>query len=294
MRGPVAPGSPECVETAERLELGEGPLWHPEWQELLVVDVPRGDIHRFDAGLRLKGTLALGRPTSAVTWQQDGSIICFHDQGKVSRIRRRGSAPEVVLAVPDEVGGMFNDVIADPEGRILCGALPIGQRPGRLYAVDPDGSHRILLDDLQEPNGLGFSADGRILYFADSVGQTVWRFDYDRATGTLGERTVFWRTAGNELPDGLTVDGQGRIVCAVWGGGRIVRLSPAGEILDCLSLPARRVTSVAFGGAGFDRAYVTSALQAGPEGADDEAAGAVFLLANMGQGRPEWPSRLTG
>lgn len=289
----IDPGTIGRADTAQRLYLGEGPVWHPGWQELLVVDVPRGDVHRFDAGLELRGTLALGRPTSAVTWQPDGSIVCFHDCGRVSRVRHPQAAPEPVLAIPDEAGGMFNDVIADPRGRILCGALPIGSRPGRLYAIEPDGGHRVLLDDLQEPNGLGFSADGRILYFADSVGQTVWRFDYDPGAGTLSERATFWRTAGAELPDGLTVDARGRIVCAVWNGSRIVRLSPAGEIIDFMPLPAKRVTSVAFGGAEFDRAYVTSALQDGPEGDDDQSAGAVFRLTGLGEGRPEWPSCLT-
>lgn len=292
MTEPIDPEAFTCAETAQRFYLGEGPLWHPMWRELLVVDVPRGDVHRFDAGLELRGTLALGRPTSAVTWQPDGSIICFHDRGQVSRVRHPHALPEPVLAIPDEAGGMFNDVIADPLGRILCGALPIGCRPGRLYAIEVDGGHRVLLDDLQEPNGLGFSADGRILYFADSVGQTVWRFDYDPAAVTLGERMAFWRTAGDELPDGLTVDGQDRVVCAVWNGSRIVRLSPAGEIIDFKPLPAKRVTSVTFGGAGLHRAYVTSALQDGPENTGDEAAGAVFRLTGLGQGQPEWPSRL--
>jgi len=283
----------ECQATPQRLFLGEGPLWHPGWQELLVVDVPRGDIHRFDSGLRLKGTIATGRPTSAVTWQENGSILCYHDRGEISRVGNRQATPETVLTIPEESGGMFNDVIADPEGRILCGALPIGSRPGRLYSIEPDRSYRILLDDLLEPNGMGFTSDGRVLYFADSVGQTIWRMSYDPASGELGPRTAFWRTTGDELPDGLTVDAGDQVICAVWNGGCVVRLTPAGELVCRAALPAKRMTSVTFGGPGLDAIYATSALQDGPDGAGDESAGAVFRITGTGrQGRPEWPSRL--
>ena len=276
----------------QRLILGEGPLWHPGWQELLVVDVPRGDIHRFDMELGLRGTIACGRPTSAVTWQADGSILCFHDRGLISRVANPLASPEPVLTLAEEADGMFNDVIADPRGRILCGALPIGSRPGRLYSIEPDRSYRILLDDLQEPNGMSFAADGGVLYFADSVGQTIWRIPYDPASGAIGRRSEFWRTIGDELPDGLTVDADDNVLCAIWNGGCIVRLNADGEVADRLGLPARRLTSVAFGGAGLDALYVTSALQEGPAGAGDEAAGAVFRLRGAGTGRPERPSRM--
>ncbi len=278
--------------TPQRLFLGEGPLWHPVWQELLVVDVPRGDIHRFDPALRLKGTIGCERPTSAVTWQADGSILCFHDRGSISRVPHPHAPPEPVLTLAEETGGMFNDVIADPRGRVLCGALPIGSRLGRLYSIEPDGSHRILLDDLQEPNGMGFAVDGSVLYFADSVGQTIWRIPYDPASGAIGRRNEFWRTTGDELPDGLTVDAEDNVLCAIWNAGCVVRLNADGEVVDRQGLPARRLTSVAFGGAGLDALYVTSALQEGPTGAGDEAAGAVFRLRGAGTGRPEQPSRL--
>lgn len=292
MKRSVAARTAEHLATPQRLYLGEGPLWHPLWQELLVVDVPRGDIHRFDRGLLLKGTIATGRPTSAVTWQEDGSLLCFHDRGAISRVAHPHAMPESVLTISEEVTGMFNDVIADPRGRILCGALPIGSRPGRLYRIEPDLSYSVLLDDLLEPNGMGFASDGSILYFADSVGQTIWRMPYEPASGAIGPRTAFWRTTGDELPDGLTIDAGDHVVCAVWSGGCVVRLTPAGELVERAMLPAKRVTSVAFGGAELDVLYVTSALQDGPAGAGDEAAGAVFRMTGAVSGRPEWPSRL--
>lgn len=292
MNGEVTASTVEFRATPQRLSLGEGPLWHPGWQELLVVDVPRGQIHRFDPDLLLKGTIVTGRPTSAVTWQEDGSILCFHDRGAISRVADADAIPANFLAISEEAGGMFNDVIADPRGRVLCGALPIGSRPGRLYCIEADRSYRILLDDLLEPNGMGFTSDGSVLYFADSVGQVIWRMSYDMASGSIGPRTAFWHTSGDELPDGLTVDSADHVVCAVWSGGCVVRLTPSGEIAGRMRLPAKRMTSVAYGGPLLDVLYATSALQDGADGAGDEAAGAVFRIPGSGRGRPEWPSRV--
>jgi sugar lactone lactonase YvrE len=292
MNREVTASNVEFRATPQRLSLGEGPLWHPAWQELLVVDVPRGEIHRFDPDLLLKGSIVTGRPTSAVTWQEDGSILCFHDRGAISRVADADAMPANFLTISDEAGGMFNDVIADPRGRILCGALPIGSRPGRLYCIDADRSYRILLDDLLEPNGMAFTCDGRVLYFADSVGQVIWRMSYDIESGSIGRRTAFWRSSGAELPDGLTVDAADHVVCAIWSGGCVVRFTPSGEIVGRMRLPAKRMTSVAYGGPLLDMLYATSALQDGADGAGDEAAGAVFRIPGSGRGRPEWPSRV--
>jgi D-xylonolactonase len=267
-------------------------LWHPVWQELLAIDVPTGEIYRFDAELRKTGSIDLGRPTSAVTWQEDGSIICFHDRGEVSRITDPQSRPQLILRIPDEASGMFNDVAADPRGRILCGALPIEGRAGRLYSIEADLSYRVLLDDVQEPNGLGFSRDGRVLYFVDSVAQTIWKFAYDEATGALQDRLAFHRTQGNELPDGLTIDSNDEIICALWDGACVIRLSATGVLLDRIALPARHVTSVAFGGPALDRLYVTSGKPGEPTADGVDADGSVFRLSGLGYGRAERPSRL--
>ena len=139
---------------------------------------------------------------------------------------------------------------------------------------------------------MGFTVDGSVLYFADSVGQTLWRIPYDAVSGAIGRRAAFWRTTGDELPDGLTVDAADHVLCAVWNAGCVVRLNETGEVVGRARLPAQRLTSVAFGGPGLDALYVTSALQEGVAGAGDQDAGAVFRVAGAGTGRPERPSRI--
>ena len=281
--------------SADRLALGEGPLWHPLWRELLVVDVEMGEVHRYDADLKPKGRIAFGRPTSALTWQSDGSLLSFHDRGDVLRLEDPSAPAAVVLNIPEESASRFNDVIADARGRVICGALGAGNSPGKLYCIEPDLRYRILLDDAAEPNGLAFSADGRRLYFADSVGQSICRFDYDDSTGSLRNRRLMYRTPGQELPDGLAIDDRDRLYCAVWGGAGLLQFGAGGVLEARIALDARWPTSVAFGGPEFDSLFVTSAnpesdSRGGLAPASDD--GSVMRLIGCGRGRSEHPSRL--
>ncbi|HKE96011.1 MAG TPA: SMP-30/gluconolactonase/LRE family protein [Povalibacter sp.] len=278
-----------------RCGLGEGPLWHPVNGCLYVTDIANRRVQVLDALLNRIRTIDLACTTTAMTWQQDGSLLCFHDRGAISRISGSGDRCTVLDCLPDEIGGLYNDVIADTHGRVLCGTQPTANRLGRLYAIEPDLSHRVLLDDVQEPNGLGFSPDGRALYFCDSVAQTIWKFPYDSSAGTLGAREVFFRVEGRALPDGLTVDTEGHVWSAQWNGAAVLRIDPSGRVVRTLKPPASRITSVCFGNTDFRTLYVTSAQ----DGADDHEPppatrddGAVFAFGGCGIGRAEFPSRL--
>jgi sugar lactone lactonase YvrE len=277
-----------------RLGLGESPLWHPVRQCLHVTDLNRGAVHVLDARLRELRTIELGRITTALTWQSDGSLLFFHDRCAITRLARDDRLEMLLEGLPGEEGGLFNDVIADSAGRVLCGTQPVGSRPGRLYCIEPDLTSHLLLEGLQEPNGLGFSVDGRTLYFCDSVARTIWQFPYDERNGRLGRPSVLFQRKDEVLPDGLTVDTQGFIWSAQWNGGAVLRLDPAGNVVRTLKLPALRTTSVGFGGSQFQTLYVTSA-QADPASPSSEPGrydGAVFALQGCGAGRPEFPSRL--
>lgn len=274
------------------MSFGEGPLWHPREGCLFVTDLVSGLVRAFDRDLKVVRQVALNRPTTAMTWQADGSLLCFHDRGEVSCLSATASA--VVLQLPEEAAGLFNDVLADPAGRVLCGTQPVGGRPGRLYRIEPDGTHRVLLDDIAEPNGLGLSPDGSVLYFADSEAGIVWRMPYDVTSGTLGSRQPFFRALAPCLPDGLTVDAAGCVWIALWNGSCVVQLGPDGRERVRLALPVPRVTSLTFGGDRFEQLFVTSAAAEPTHLADPGCTceGAVFALAGLAAGRAEHPSRL--
>ena len=103
------------------------------------------------------------------------------------KIWRDGELATVIDEIPDERETRFNDVIADPEGRVFCGTMPTPERPGRLYRLDTDGTLHLILDEVGISNGMGFTADQRTMYFTDTPTLNIYRFDYDRLTGDIIE-----------------------------------------------------------------------------------------------------------
>jgi len=275
---------------------GEGPLWHPDEAALYWVDIPDGELYRYDPAA---GEHELVHETSVIggyTIQDDGSVLLFEDGGRVELLDD-GEVTTVVDGLPGEADSRFNDVIADPEGRVLCGTMPTADRPGRLYRLETDGTIEVLRDDVALPNGLGFSPDLETLYFAESEARTVHRYDYDRASGEIEAREPLLDVDGPEIPDGLTVDADGDVWIAFWDGGRIGRYAPDGTEVERVEFPARKVSSVTFGGPDYDVAYATTALGPGegPAGTrvdEGDGAGALFRFRPEASGRPEFRSRI--
>jgi D-xylonolactonase len=201
---------------------------------------------------------------------------------------------------------MINDMIASPSGGIYFGTVYWGaggmENHGKLYLVDPGGSVRIVDEGIELANGLGFSADGRTLYFGDSAARRVYAYDVDRVDGTLGSRRVFAQFSREEgLPDGMTVDADGFVWCAMWYGGCVVRLDLEGRVERRIQIPAIQVSSVAFGGEGLDELYVTTAGEAWPSElapvgyrADaGEQGGGLYRVRGVGvRGRAEYVAEL--
>lgn len=276
-----------------RCAVGEGPLWHPQEQCLYWIDIPTGQLFRYDPAT---GTHALVFHAPAAiggfTIQADGALLLFMARGMIAIWRRDGSFTPIVPEIPDERHTRFNDVVADPHGRVFAGTMATPERPGRLYRIDPDGQRTTLLDDALIPNGMDFSPDLRHFYYTDSDRRTILRFDYDAATGALTNPQVFVTVPeGEGVPDGLAVDAEGYVWSARWDGSALYRYTPDGQVDQVIHFPARKVSSVIFGGPDYTDLYVTTA------GGDNRAhegpgAGALFHLRPGVRGRPPFFSRL--
>ncbi|MFD4577123.1 SMP-30/gluconolactonase/LRE family protein [Streptomyces sp. NPDC058417] len=145
----------------------------------------------------------------------------------------------------------MNDGVCDPSGRFWAGSMDVGAAPGAgsLYRADPDGRVHRVLDGLTVPNGPAFTADGAVMYLADSARGTVTRYDVDPATGRLGRAEPFTRLApGEGRPDGMTVDDEGNLWVALWGAGRVRCHAPDGRVVGTVTVPTPQVSSVVFGG----------------------------------------------
>ena len=130
----------------------------------------------------------------------------------------------IINEIPDEREGRFNDVFADPRGRVFCGSMPTEGRLGRLYRLDTDGTLTTLLEGINVSNGVGFTPDGKQLYYTESMTHRIYLFDYDIDSGNISNQRVWVETSEDEgIPDGMTVDSEGFVWSARFGGSSVIR-----------------------------------------------------------------------
>jgi len=272
--------------------VGEGPLWHPLEGRLYWVDIGRGRLFRYDPATGSHEQVYEGAAIGGFTVQADGALLLFMARGAV-RVWRDGQLTTLIEDIPAERASRFNDVIADPAGRVFCGTMPSGDVLGRLYRLDTDGALSVVLEGIGCSNGMGFSGDHTRMYYTDSTVQRIYVFDYDAASGAMTNQRIFVEVPADlGLPDGMTVDAQDHVWSANWGGGCLLRYDPQGREVARIGFPARKVSCVTFGGADATQMYVTTAGGDHKE-TDGEGAGALYRVDGVGVGgRPEFLSRI--
>lgn len=270
---------------------GEGPLWHPTEERLYWADIPAGRMFRYDPKTGRHEQFYTGDVVGGYTFQDDGALLLFMARGAV-KIWRDGRLETILEDIPDERETRFNDVFADPEGRVFCGTMPTKERLGRLYRLDPDRTLTLLLEGIGTSNGMGLTLDRKQLYYTDSTAKKIYLFDYDRQSGAISNRRVFKDSNDEEgVPDGMTVDAEGYVWSARWDGSRLTRYAPDGTEERRVIFPAKKVSSLIFGGPDYRDIYVTTA-GGNDKAANGPGAGALFRLRLGIQGLPEYPSRI--
>ena len=274
-----------------RPEVGEGPHWDHASQTLWFVDLTGGTVFRYHP---LDGTVdqfSVGQEVGAAIPRDVGGVVLAVRDG-IAVAAEDGDGFRI--AVPIEGTrrtNRMNDAKCDPAGRLLAGttAFDFTPRSGALYRIDPDWSETTVVSDVTTSNGTAWSPDGGRMYFIDSATQGVDVFDYDVASGSLGTRRRLVTIArGDGVPDGMTVDADGRLWVACFGAGAVRCYSPMGELVQVIAFPVSQVTSCAFGGRDLSDLYVTSAgYRFTPEQrAKEPLAGATFVCQPGATGSP--------
>ena len=273
--------------------LGEGPLWHPGEAQLYWTDITGGRLYRYSPATGQHEACYSGAPVGGFTVQADGSLLLFMERGAIKRWDPRdGSLTTFFEEIPEVRESRFNDVSADPAGRVFCGTMGMPNRDGRLYRLDTDGTLHTALEGVGISNGIGFTPDHTRMFYTDTILNRIDVFDYDVASGGLSNRRIFAEVPeSGGLPDGLTVDAEGGVWGARWDGSCLVRYTPDGREETRVTFPARKVSSAAFGGPDSRDLYVTTA------GGDDRenegsGAGALFRLRPRVPGLPDFVSRV--
>ncbi|UNK70470.1 SMP-30/gluconolactonase/LRE family protein [Microbacterium sp. H1-D42] len=283
----------EVLQRAEAI-VGEGPAWDARSQTLHWVDILAGTAHAttlegvtrsFSVDGHLAGVLPTEDPDQLLLLMRDGFRLRKSD----------GTLRDLALPLADLPGIRFNDGKVDPRGRAFGdtmayewqGGDPIGAlyrldaAPDALTAANPAASVTTIESPTRLSNGIGWSPDGRLMYFTDSGAQTTYVYDYDLDTGTTRNRRVFLEVPKQDgLPDGLAVDDAGCVWIALHGSGTIRRYSPDARTDRTIDIPATQVTSLCFIGPRLDTIAVTSARYLLADGAlgTQPLAGSVFTF----------------
>jgi sugar lactone lactonase YvrE len=271
-------------------EHGEGPVWHPAWPGLRWVDMLAGDVLELDQQTQRVSRHHVGRVAAALRPRADGGAILAVERGFALADARLRDVRELGELWADP-GVRMNDGDCDPDGRFYCGSMAYDETPGAgsLYRLDPDGGVTVVVSGVTISNGLAWSPDGGTVYYIDTPTQRVDAFDYDPSAGELtGRRTVLRIPDDAGAPDGLTVDTEGRLWIALWGGAAVRCYQPNGRLEDQLTLPVTQVTACTFGGPDLDELYITTSRQTVPLGEQPEA-GALFHTRPGARGLPARP-----
>ena len=250
---------------------GEGPVWIDGL--LRLVDMLAGDVLTLDDDGAVRERLHVGEVAASLRPRRDGGLVVAVERG-FALVGVDGSV-ESLPEVWRDPGVRMNDGGTDPDGRFYCGSMAYEMTPGAgaLYRLDPGGDVSVVLPTVTCSNGLAWSPDGTTAYYIDSLTYRIDAFDYD---GQLTNRRPFATVEdGQGMPDGLTVDREGGIWVAFWGGSAVRRYGPDGTLDEVLGLPVTQVTACTFGGPALDELYITTSRLEVPEGEQPEA-GSVY------------------
>jgi len=246
---------------------GECPVWNPSLGTLEWTDQTGHKFFRLEWATRRHSLVKQGLAINGFRPNRRGGYVITNNDG--FWMWDGTDKLKLVAAEADDSKCQLNDCVADSRGRLLSGSYfynPSSEYElGKLIRLDTDGKARVLDEGIHLANGLGFSPEGNILYFADSAARLIFAYDYDPESGLVRNRRIFVQVAKTEgLPDGLCVDSEGYVWCAQWYGSLIVRYDPDGKVERRLEFPAKQVSSLTFGGPQLTDIFVTSAAQSEP------------------------------
>jgi len=282
----------QCVGEL-RQNLAEGPVWSPRDQALCWVDIRRPTVHRFHPGSGRIDSWTMPSAAGSLAVRQAGGLVVALRDGLASLDPATGKTAMLAPIEPDKPENRCNDGKCDRSGRFWVGTIHDtvrGQPVGALYRVGADHQVRQMADAIIIPNSLAWSPDDRTLYFADTFRRVIYAYDYDLKGGEISQRRVFAEFAENAgVPDGSTVDADGFLWNAVYGGSRLHRYAPDGRLDRTVPLPMSQPTSCAFGGADLATLYVTSASQrlTAEQLQQEPFAGAIIAIDVGVKGLPE-------
>jgi len=246
-----------------RATLGEGPCWCPQRQRLYWVNIRGCEVHEFDPATGHDRVIRVPSHVGCVVLREGGGALAALQDGFHELDLDTGRVKKIGNPMPGRPDMRFNDGKCDPAGRFWAGTMAYADTPraGALYCMETDRRISLKVPGVTCSNGLAWSLDSRRMYYIDTLAQEVSVFDFDVATGGIANRrTAVAIPVEMGLPDGMTIDSEGKLWVALWGGHCVARFDPdSGVCIDRIQMPVTCPSSCCFGGPRLDELYITSA-----------------------------------
>ncbi len=280
--------------------LGEGPLWDESKSVLYWVDIQSSEIHEWDSKSDRHQIYKFPVRIGAIAKKTSGGFIAATEKGFANL-----SIPSCeihFIGNPEEhlVDNRFNDGKCDKLGRFWAGTLNEQgiKEAAALYKLDHQGKFTKMLSNVSCSNGIAWSSDHRHMFYIDTSTRCIDVFDFDLEAGLISNRQLVLSIPATEgIPDGMTIDQEGKLWVALWGGGKVIQVDPIqGAIIGEIKVPAKLVTSCTFGGKDFKDLFITTASVGYSEQDLEEQplAGYTFVVNTMAvAGMPLYPYQNT-
>ncbi|MCY1723446.1 SMP-30/gluconolactonase/LRE family protein [Prolixibacteraceae bacterium Z1-6] len=247
-------------------ELGEGAIWNYKTGELMWINI-KGKILNFYNPLTANNKEMLtGQMIGTVVPSESGDVLVALQNGIYALNVKTGSKKLLIDPEADLPNNRFNDGKCDPAGRFWAGTMSTAdeKNAGALYRFDPDTTIHTMIENVSISNGIVWSADKTKMYYIDTPTQKVMGYNYDNETGEISNpKTAVEVPSEMGFPDGMTIDEEGNIWVALWGGAAVACWNPeSGELIRTIDVPAKNVTSCAFGDDDLGTLYITTAREA--------------------------------
>lgn len=267
--------------------LGEGPVWDESKQKLYYVDIMGKIINCFDPQTNQIDYIKTDKPVGCIALDNRNNIISA-EQNMLVRIDVDTKNRKKICNFDFDDYLRFNDGKCDAKGRFWLGTMAINQSHpkakdcGSLFCSDEFGNINEMLKNMAIPNGLAFTNDNKYMYHIDTATQCIARYDFDILHGLISNKIIVVNVPENEgCPDGMTIDKEGMLWIALWGGYAVARYNPlTGEQISKIQVDAENVSCCAFGGENMDVLYITSAMN------DNGDGGELFCYKTNTQGMP--------
>ena len=244
-------------------ELGEGPVWSPDEGAIYWVDIAQSELHRHYPGSGSNESFKTEKAITALAICDRGGLVTATADGYAFWDTDTQQFDPIADPEAELEDNRFNDGAVDPRGRFWAGTMngrDETQVHGSLYRLDADRSVHKMDSGFTVSNGTGWSPDGKTMYFTDSLHYSIYAYDFDAASGAIENRRTFAEFSGEDgVCDGLTVDSEGGVWSALWGGWRVQRFDPDGVVEREVRIPVSVASSCAFGGENLDELFVTTA-----------------------------------